>query len=254
MIRFAKKEEIEKIKALWDVCFPEEPDFSEYFFENIFKYKNTLIYEEKGEILSMAQMLPCEIKNIGKATYIYGACTAPQHRNKGYMKRVLEKSFAVDIRRGNTASVLIPANKELFGFYEKLGYETAFYIGEGIYTYNGDPGMCYEADYKDIPKFMNLYTGDMARGRSYWKMYIDMYKALGGKIFIRKDAYAFVSDKVDEIMYSSDEGKNKLLNFICDHLKKNTVKVTEKGNIPFGMMKTYSGSNDEKLYMNMMLN
>ncbi len=254
MIRFAKKEDIENIIKLWDVCFPEEPDFNKYFFENIFRYRNTLILEENGDILSMAQMMPCSIKNLGKATYIYGACTTPEHRSKGLMKKLLEKSFAVDKRRGNTASVLIPANKELFEFYAKLGYETAFYIGEGIYTANGDDGSYKEAEYKDIPKLMNLYTGDIERNRSYWKTYIDMYKALGGKILLRKDAYAVVSDRVEEIMYSTDEGKNKLLNSICGYLEKDTVRVREKGNIPFGMIKKYSDTATENMYMNLMFN
>lgn len=254
MIRFAKKEDIEKIKALWDICFPEEPDFNEYFFENVFSFKNTLILEEKGEVLSMAQMMPCEIKNVGKATYIYGACTSPEHRNRGLMRKLLEKSFAIDKRRKNIASVLIPAGKELFDFYAKLGYETAFYIGEGVYTPNGDEGTYKEAEYKDIPKLMNLYTGDIARSRGYWRTYIDMYRAMGGKIFIRKDAYAVVTDRVEEIMYSTDEGKNKLLNSVCAYLKKDTVKVIEKGNIPFGMIKKHADFDIGNMYMNLMFN
>lgn len=254
MIRFAENEDTEKIKNLWNVCFPEDMDFNRYFFENIFSCKNTLLLEEEGNLLSMAQMLPYEIKNTGKVTYIYGACTAPEHRNKGHMRRLLEKSFSIDKKRRKAASILIPANKELFSFYEKLGYETSFYIGEGVYTPNGDSGVCERAGYKDIPKLMNLYTGDIVRKTGYWKMYIDMYNALGGNIFIRKDAYAFVTDRVEEIMYSSDEGKNKLLNAICEYLNKNTVKVIEKGNEPFGMIKKYKPFDTENMYMNMMLN
>ncbi len=254
MIHFAKKEDIDKIKALWDICFPEEPEFNRYFFEKIFKYGNTLILTEEDKLISMLQMMPCEIKNVGKATYIYGACTHPCRRNKGYMRKLLERSFAVDKRRGNAASVLIPASKELFSFYAKLGYETAFYIGRGVYTPNGSTGKYDEADRKHIRKLMDLYNGDVLRDQSYWKTYIDMYKALGGKIFIRKDAYAFVTDSVDEIMYSSDEGKNKLLNSVCEYLKTDSVKVTEKGNVPFGMMKKYSEANTENMYMNLMFN
>ncbi len=254
MIRFAEEKDRNKIITLWDICFPEEPDFNKYFFDNIFDIKKTLVYEKDKELVSMAQLLPYEIKGIGKVTYIYGAATAPSHRRKGYMKELLEYSFKLDKRHKRAASILIPANKELFGFYEGLGYKTAFYICEGVYTPNGLTGSYNEASYKDITKLMNLYTGNIERKRSYWKMYIDMYKALGGKIFIRKDAYAVVTDRVEEIMYSSDEGKNRLLNAVCEYLGKDTVRVVEKGFEPFGMIKKYKEFDVGNMYMNLMLN
>lgn len=254
MIRFANENDIENIKGLWDICFPEEPDFNKYFFANIFDVNKALIYEKENKLISMIQMLPYEIKGIGKVTYIYGAATSPQYRNKGYMRELLEGSYRIDKKHKRKASILIPANKELFDFYKKLGYENAFYIGEGVYTRNGDEGDISEVKYKDISKLMNLYTGDIVRKRSYWKMYIDMYNALGGKIFIRKDAYAVVTDRVEEIMYSTDEGKNKLLNAVCSYLGKDTVDVVEKGYEPFGMIKKYKEIDTDNMYMNLMLN
>ncbi|MFR4261321.1 MAG: GNAT family N-acetyltransferase [Butyricicoccaceae bacterium] len=34
-------------------------------------------------------------------TYIYGACTDPAHRRKGYMARLLERSFELDRKRAH---------------------------------------------------------------------------------------------------------------------------------------------------------
>ena len=58
----------------------------------------------EGETLvAMVQMLPYRMTVDGlsrEATYIYGACTDPAHRRKGYMARLLERSFELDRQAG----------------------------------------------------------------------------------------------------------------------------------------------------------
>ena len=79
----------------------------------------------------MVQMLPYRMTVGGvsrEVTYIYGACTDPAHRRKGYMARLLERSFELDRQGGRIASVLIPAEKWLFDFYKPFGYEPFFHI------------------------------------------------------------------------------------------------------------------------------
>ena len=69
--------------------------------------------------MAMVQMLPYRMTVGGvsrEVTYIYGACTDPAHRRKGYMARLLERSFELDREAGRIASVLIPAEKWLFDF------------------------------------------------------------------------------------------------------------------------------------------
>lgn len=255
MIRFAYKNDVSLIRELWDIAFPEEPDFNNYFFENIFDYENTLINIKDNELLAMAQMIPYEIKNIGKVTYIYGAATNPKYRNKGIMRELLNKSFAIDREKNIMASVLIPANKPLFGFYEKLGYETIFYCHKEILEKGESCEKAREAEYKDIPLLMDIYKGDVIRSREYWKVQLDMYKALGGKIFIYKNAYAVVSDKIEEIMYGSEEEKKCLADFVCNHIKCERVEAVHKGcDFPVGMMKKHKEFDTGKLYMNLMYN
>ncbi len=255
MIRFAYENDVRLIRELWDIAFPEEPDFNGYFFENIFDYRNTLINIKDNELLAMAQMMLHEIKNRGKVTYIYGAATNPKYRNQGLMSELLKKSFEIDKEKGIKASVLIPANKSLFDFYERLGYERAFYCHREILKKDSMAEMAREACYEDIPLLMNIYRGDIIRSFDYWKVQIDMYKALGGKIFIYKNAYAVVSDKIEEIMYSSQEEKACLVDFVCNYLKSDSVEVTEKGeDLPLGMIKKHEDFETGKMYMNLMFN
>ena len=131
MTGFALPSDTGEIRALWDSCFPEEPEFSDLFFAKMFKSDTCLVLREDGIIKAMAQMLPYELKDVGKVTYIYGAATHPDFRRQGLMRRLLEASFELDKKRGFAASILIPANEALYGFYARLGYKTRFYIREG---------------------------------------------------------------------------------------------------------------------------
>lgn len=255
MIRFAEKDDVKAIRELWDSVFYEEPDFNEYYFKNIFDYNNTLIMIEENELMSMLQMLPYEINNIGSVTYIYGAATNPKYRKQGLMSELIKKSFEIDCSREIMASILIPANKPLFEFYEGLGYETVFYADRTLYNKGGDTAEIKEAEYEDIKRLTDIYKGDVVRSEEYWKIQLDMYKALGGKIFIYNNAYAVVSDKVEEIMFINENDRNILLNSICEYLKCGSVEVTSMGsNIPVGMIRKHKCFNADKLYMNLVYN
>lgn len=255
MIRFADKNDVKEIRELWDVVFPEEPDFNEYYFNNIFDYKNTLIMAEDNELMSMVQMLPYEINNIGSVTYIYGAATNQKYRKQGLMSELLKKSFEIDRSREVIASILIPANKPLFDFYKKLGYEPLFYVEKETYIANGYTADIREAEYSDISRLMRLYNGDIIRNEEYWKIQLDMYRTLGGKFFIYNDAYAVVSDKVEEIMYDNDKDRDIILNSVCNYLKCKEIEVITKGySTPLGMMRKHKNFNADKLYMNLMYN
>lgn len=130
-MRFAEKGDFPVVRALWETCFPDEGGFNDYFFTHFYKEKYTLLYLEGETLVAMVQMLPYRMTVGGlsrEATYIYGACTDPAHRRKGYMARLLERSFELDREAGRIASVLIPAEKWLFDFYKPFGYEPFFHI------------------------------------------------------------------------------------------------------------------------------
>lgn len=254
MIKFAEKKDTKNIRKLWDIAFGDDTAFNDYFFKKIFVPEHTLIMEEKNRIVSMAQMLPYSIANVGNATYIYGAATLPEFRGKGYMKRLLEHSFDLDIIMGRTASILIPAEKSLFDYYKSLGYETEFYINKYVYISNNNTDIIKKADKRNIPELMKIYNGDIVRTEEYWKVQLDMFDTLGSSIYIYNNAYAVVSDNVEEL-FGDKKDKNILLDSVCSILKKDSISVTEKGNdIPFGMIKKHKAIKNIKRYMNLMYN
>lgn len=126
MIRFARKDDLARIKELWNESFGYD-DFAEWYFENIFKLDNTLVYVLDYKIVAMLQRLSYSIKNFGDVTYIYGACTDSKYRKRGIMGALLSYSETIDIEEGKSAIFLVPENEGLFNFYEKKGYTEHFY-------------------------------------------------------------------------------------------------------------------------------
>ncbi len=106
-MRFAEKGDFPAVRALWETCFPDEGGFNDYFFVHFYKEKYTLLYLEGETLVAMVQMLPYRMTAGGlsrEVTYIYGACTDPAHRRKGYMARLLERSFELDREAGRTSA------------------------------------------------------------------------------------------------------------------------------------------------------
>ncbi|MGN1318039.1 MAG: GNAT family N-acetyltransferase [Lachnospirales bacterium] len=262
MIEFAKKNDFSQIRELWDIAFPEDKDFNDYFFDKVFDIKNVLVLKENNKILSMVQMIPFEIKDFGSVTYIYGAATFPYARGLGKMNKLLNKSFEYDKKFSRKASILIPAKKSLFDYYKKIGYKSCFYIDKkdfentNIYKYKFS-----KANYNDIYNMLKIYDGDILRDYNYFKTQIDMFRSLGGEVFTLYDnenmlSYGFVwnNEKI-EIQEFCGKYDEILVNHILNYYNKPIATVTYlKGNIPFGMAKFHCSKKTDKLSMNLMYN
>ena len=124
MIRFAEQRDLPAIYSLWETCFPDEGGFNGYFFSHLYEPQHTLLLMQENTLCAMLQMLPYTLSVNGEPreiTYIYGVCTHPAHRRRGYAAELLERSFALDKGKKRAASILIPAEKWLFEFYRPFG-------------------------------------------------------------------------------------------------------------------------------------
>lgn len=131
MIRFAEQRDLPAIYSLWETCFPDEGGFNGYFFSHLYEPQHTLLLMQENTLCAMLQMLPYTLSVNGELreiTYIYGVCTHPSHRRRGYAAELLERSFALDKEKKRAASILIPAEEWLFEFYRPFGYTETFYL------------------------------------------------------------------------------------------------------------------------------
>lgn len=174
MIRFAQASDQQAVIELWKRCFPGDDDFRDWFFGQIYDPAMTLLDEEQDNLCAMVQMLPYQLRDargIRPVTYIYGACTAPEYRRQHRMDRLLQYSFELDRKQGRVASILIPQEEWLFGFYDQFGYQTAFYV---------DTTVTYRQEVRIFHNIRRLHLTDISAMK-------ERYEAADGVRLIRSD-------------------------------------------------------------------
>ncbi|MBR2455302.1 MAG: GNAT family N-acetyltransferase [Clostridia bacterium] len=122
MIDFADYSDRKALEGLWQSVFLEDSEITEYFFENIFGDTITPVIRVDGEIASALFLLDCTIGDY-KGKCVYCAMTNYSHRGKGYMKTLLDYSYDFCCENGFDFLFLVPAEKSLFDYYKKCGFE-----------------------------------------------------------------------------------------------------------------------------------
>lgn len=271
MIRFAAENDIPAIRALFELCFPDDSGFNEYFFAHLFLPERTLLYEQDGALCAMAQMLPYTLST-GEATYIYGACTHPDHRRKRLMARLLEYSFEEDRRRGRVGSFLIPQEAWLFDFYAPFGYRPVFTLNSRKIA-RGQAPFADLRPLSGVTEAAALYdrrTADeplrVLRTSDDWRAQLDLFSALGAGAFglyenDRLTAYAFVWHGEDgglfaqELLAEDGARAETLCQALLSRFDKETISYGAPGGAQWlGCFKPYEETAPTRGYINLMLN
>ena len=190
-IRFANDKDTKAVINLWNMCFPDESGFNEYFFDRLYKPEYNLLLFKDNILCSMAQMLPYKMQNnnkIEQVTYIYGACTHKDYRRQHLMDKLLNYSFELDKKNNVSASILIPQEQWLFDFYAKFDYKPMFNISEiklDNYIKCDDKIFISKAeDIDNMQALYNLMTDNkyhIMRDKAEWQKQIDLFYNCGGQ-------------------------------------------------------------------------
>ena len=132
MTSWARERDEGELRALFDLCFPGEEDFGDWFFRQIWRPERTLVWRQ-SRIQAMVQLLPLWIGDGERALpaeYVYAVGTAPECRGQGLAARLLDCARQTCSLRGGQALALIPQQPSLFCYYRRLGYQTAFWAEE----------------------------------------------------------------------------------------------------------------------------
>lgn len=122
MITFASNKDINTLKKMWQSIFLEDEKVTDHFFENIYISVVTPVIKVDNEIVSSLFLLDCSIGEY-KGKCIYCAMTKYAFRGKGYMKKLLDFSYDYCQNNGFDFLFLVPAEKSLFDYYEKCGFQ-----------------------------------------------------------------------------------------------------------------------------------
>lgn len=132
-------DKINEIRRLWRERFNDSRNWMTNVFPRIYHDDEALVIpDEKGSgIISMLLLRRYEMlyrQRIIPTGYIYGAATARGQQRKGYMSQLIHDALREAARRGDIIVTLQPARRRLYGFYDRFGFSTTFYIREERYT------------------------------------------------------------------------------------------------------------------------
>lgn len=133
-VRLAQKGEIERQKEIWKLCFGDSDEYIDFFYTNLYKADAAMVLLQDEEISAMLTMIPIKIvapdNQSLSSTMLYAIATHPEYRHRGFATQLIAFTHRYLEAEKSKFSVLVPADKQLFEFYRKLGYTEAFYIRE----------------------------------------------------------------------------------------------------------------------------
>ena len=117
-------------EELWKICFGDSDAFVKLYFDRCATDANTMAIWQDGRLAAALQMLPYSMTFPAEtvpASYVSGACTHPDFRNRGLMRSLLAQTHRRMFADGAWFSLLIPAEPWLWDYYAKSGYAAAFW-------------------------------------------------------------------------------------------------------------------------------
>ena len=209
-IRFAKDSEKENIREIWDYCFNDSPKFTDFYFDNKYDNKNTVVVDEDGKIVSSLQLNQYELNLNNKlynTSYVVGVSTLPQVRGKGYMKNIMKFTLKNLYDKNQLVSILMPIDYRLYrryGYehcYDQIEYELEIESLKSFKSY----GDMKKATLDDIDNLIDIYNlflndtnGNIKRDKEY---YINLFKEINSE-----DGYIYIHENEGYIIYFINEG------------------------------------------------
>lgn len=118
MIRYLKQEEKERSRALWEEIFTEDSSsFVDFYYSEKTRRNKILVAEEEEAIVAMLHRNPFDVvvkDRICRVDYIAGVATGLAWRHRGYMSRLLSRSFADMYMERMGFCFLVPVNPAIY--------------------------------------------------------------------------------------------------------------------------------------------
>ncbi len=276
MIKRAEAENIDEIKELWKICFPDvDARYREFFFKYVLKPEDCFIKVLEGKIIATLVRNKHALmfnSRVLQTSMIMGVCVHPDYRHRGYMHEMMD--IIVDACEHSELVTLIQTEKpegyEPFGF-QTIYHRTQFQIERKDVKRITNFGCAYDPSPIDLLKvysaFIKRFNGFYTRDLDYFVNYKKEVKAIGGKIvayYNGKDqiqGYAAMIPegnqlKVQELIYLDSMSLMKLCNAALQEKKIVNLYVSEAEDLskvfPYAKKMTYDSTmvrlNDSKLF------
>lgn len=276
MIRRSKIEDSEAIKNIWRVCFKDREEYIDFFLRSGYDPSKCFVYEIDGSPVSMLHLRYGDFvteENSVPALYIYAAATLPEYQGRGIMRDLISTAGSFAENSGFAFTFLLPASESLYGYYERLGFRTAFEINKVEF----DRQSLEKISEAPLPPQTDLNLSDARkaffRSAVHWRREelnyaFEEWKFTGGKILEAAGGYVLAREnngiaEVKEICGNFSKLSAILLSN-C-HSERFSFLLPPDRNYPFqtktvkyGMLKSVNSEifgqiNKNKPYVNLML-
>ena len=121
--------QIQELRHLWQNTFGDSDVFLDAFFDTAFSFNRCLCVNHNNSVVAALYWFDCTFFN-QKIAYIYAIATAKAFRGQGICHSLMTHTHNHLAEQGYVGTILSPAEKSLFDFYENMGYKTYAYISE----------------------------------------------------------------------------------------------------------------------------
>lgn len=135
-IRLAQKDETAQQKEIWKRCFGDPDSYIDFYYSNRYKEDETLLLLHDDEISAMLTRISVRTVIPDGQSFatvmLYAIATHPKYQNQGFASQLINFSDQHLGAKKNELSILVPAQKQLFNYYRKQGFQDAFYVQESL--------------------------------------------------------------------------------------------------------------------------
>lgn len=126
---YPAREDERALRELWQEAFGDTEDFLDAFFETGFSPDRCRCIRENSAVKSALYFFDCSL-NGQKYAYLYAVATERGSRGRGLCRALMADTHALLKNEDYAGTILVPGEKSLFRFYEKLGYRTVTTVTE----------------------------------------------------------------------------------------------------------------------------
>ena len=241
MIRYLENDEKQNIRELYEECFSDSRELTDYYFENRLPKNFVAVNEKDGQIVSGLHLVP-KTAVIGKlksrVMYIYGIGTRQYARQQGNMSELM-RSVITDMYQDMEAfTYLIPTDKMSADICNRYGFE---YVMDKPFTKPMENWkkathslILRKADKTDLVRLSifaqsnteNKYKVTLSKDGDYFKeltslieveggeieVYVENKVIMGYRVWIGNEIYEEVLDpSIQSMSYYENEGRPYLM-------------------------------------------
>lgn len=169
--------DMERLKAIWKLCFGDGDSFIDFYFARRFQPEQVAVYLVDQVITAMLTMIPIQYvdgpkgEKTRQGAMLYAIATHPDFQRRGIASELMEWARSYLGSRQVELCVLVPAEEKLFGFYERQGYQAGFTLREAVLNRDEIRVMGKEtpdfAVAAALPQTYNTIRNQLLRGTAY---------------------------------------------------------------------------------------